>query len=136
MRNVSFWEKMSTGLVVMSILVLALGLAKAAFGMEVMPPTAAEWGAFIEAIGGYQTLGTLGLVALVVQGLMLVARSTLGEMAGPFKFLVVSLLTLIGGVLALNLSGMDWVSALTHSTTIAAAQVFIHQAVKQFREIA
>ena len=99
---------------------------------EIAGPTAGDIAKFLEALGGVKNLGTLGIVALVVQGLMLVAKSALGKMAGIYQMLILNFLTLAAGVIALKMSGMDWASAILHSQSLAAFQVFLHQAWKQF----
>lgn len=97
-----------------------------------VPPTGAEWQAFFEALGGAQGMSTLALVALGVQGLMLMFRGPLSNLAGSGKILLVTGLTLAGGVVGLRASGMDWASCFMHSTTLAAVQVFLHQLWTQF----
>jgi hypothetical protein len=98
----------------------------------VMPPTAGEWAKLVESLGGLKGAGTLAIVAFLVQLIMLLLRTQLGEFAGRWRLLAVLGLTMVGGVLGLKMQGMEWVAALMHSTTLAAAQVFGHQAFKQF----
>lgn len=112
--------------------VVAAGADAVKTAVEVAPPTAAEIGKFLEALGGVKGAGTLAIVAIVVQGLMLVMKTALGKMAGIWQVIILNLLTLIGGVIALKMSGSDWASALLHSQSLAAFQVFLHQLWKQF----
>lgn len=100
----------------------------------IVPPSAADFAAFLAALGGAKTLGVLGIVAVVVQGLMLLLKSKLGEMAGKYQLILVMLLTMVTGALALRMSGLDWASVLMHSTTLTAVQVFLHQLYTQFLE--
>lgn len=95
-------------------------------------PSAAEWVQFVSALGGVKGMGTLGLVALAVQGLLLAARSRFSRLNGKAKLLTVSGLTMAGGVTGLMLTGSDMTSAIVHSTTLAAAQVYAHQFKREF----
>lgn len=98
----------------------------------VPPPTQSEWSAFLEGLGGIKGASTLAIVALVVQGLMLALKSGLGSLTGKLQLVLVYGLTLVGGVVALKVQGMDWGSILIHSSTMSAVQVFLHQIYKQF----
>lgn len=100
----------------------------------VAPPTEADWTAFLTALGGIKGLGTLGLIAVIVQGLMIAIKLNVGKLEGKIQILLVTFLTLIGGVIALKASGMEWQAVLVHSSTLAAVQVFLHQLYKQFVE--
>lgn len=100
----------------------------------IVPPSGDEWAALLASLGGLKGAGVLGIVAIVVQGLMLAARQFLVNVAGKWKFALVSGLSLVGGILALKLTGIDWVAALMHSSTLAAAQVFLHQMILQFQK--
>lgn len=99
---------------------------------EVPPPTPDDLQKFLDALGGIKGLGALGAAVLVVQGLMLLFKSKLGELAGKYRLLAVMFLSLVAGVLALKLSGLSLGAAILHSSTIAAAQVFISQLIIQF----
>lgn len=94
-----------------------------AFAEEIIPPMPEDWGKIVVDL----TKGELSILALVaagVQCLMLLARSPLGEKSGRFRLLVVSGLSLVGGVVGLMTQGMAVGSALAHSSTLAALQVF------------
>lgn len=110
--------------------------ASLVFAQEVVvaPPTTADFEQFLVALGGAKTLGTMGVVALVVQGLMLVLKSSVGTWAGKYRMTLLALLTMLGGIIGLKNGGSDWASVLTHSTTLVAVQVFLHQIYKQFVE--
>ena len=82
-------------------------------------------------------LAGLGLVAAVVQVLMTALRSNFviakfGDLKGSLRITLLLGLTLVGGVVALMLQGMDLVPALLHSTNVAAFQVFVNQLYKQY----
>lgn len=103
-------------------------------GTASQEPTNEEWATFMAAIGGAKGAGTMGLIVVIIQGLLLLARSQFGKLAGKWRLAVVYLLTLVVGILSLKVSGLDWFSAFTHSNSLAAFQVFLHQAKKQFLE--
>lgn len=103
-------------------------------GEVVAPPTGDEWAKLIESLGGLKGASTLAIIAFIVQLLMLLLRTQLGAFAGKWRLVVVLGLTMVGGVIALKMQGMEWVAAILHSSTLAAAQVFGHQMFKQFYE--
>lgn len=103
-------------------------------GTLVPPVTAGDWDAFLAAIGGARGAGVMGVIVAVIQVLLLVLKSPLGWLAGPYKLLLITVLTLFLGVTGLKLDGFDWQTALMHSTTLASFQVFLHQMWKQMLE--
>lgn len=96
-----------------------------------LPPSGEELQAFFTALGGIQGMSTLALVGLGIQGLMLAFRGPLSSLAGAGKLTLVTGLSLLGGVIGLRAAGLDWALCLMHSTSLAAAQVFLHQLWKQ-----
>lgn len=104
-----------------------------AMAQEVIPPVSeTDIKAFLAALGGAKTLGTLGIVGLVVQGIMLFLKSSLGTITGKWQLILVLIFTFIGGAIGLKAGGMEWGSVLIHSSTIGAIQVLLHQIYKQF----
>jgi hypothetical protein len=99
---------------------------------ELVEPTPEEWGAILVQVTGNQ-LSVLAIVAAVVQVLMLLLRTRLGEYTGKVRLVLVSLMSVIGGVLALKAKGMEWGSALVHSSVLAAAQVFLYDLFKYLK---
>lgn len=99
---------------------------------ELVEPTPEEWGAILVSVTSGQ-LSVLAIVAAVVQVVMLVLRTKLGEHAGKLRLVLVSLMTVVGGVLALKVKGMEWGSALVHSSVLAAAQVFMYDLYKYLK---
>lgn len=85
-----------------------------------------------EIIGGMKGAGVLAIVAMVVQLLMLLLKTSLGSFAGKYQLLTVSLLTLIGGFVGLVSTGSSVAAALVNASTLAGLQVFIHQIYVQF----
>jgi hypothetical protein len=86
----------------------------------------------LQSLGGFKGAGSLAVVAGVIQILMKLFQTSAGELLGKWKLLAVALLSLAGGMLALKLSGVSWSAAALHGTSLAAAQVFLHQLYKQF----
>lgn len=86
----------------------------------------------MKSMGGHDGLGFLALVALMIQVSMFSLHSKLGSFAGKYRLGVLYALSIIGGVITLKLQGLDTFSALTHSNSMAAYQVFLHQIYKQF----
>lgn len=89
---------------------------------------------FLESINGLKGLGAMGIALLVVQGLLLALRSSFVNLPGKWKLVVASGLSLVTGVLALRLNGVDLTAAILHGSTLASLNVFAHQIVKQFTE--
>lgn len=112
----------------------AFFLTSFAFAQEVVPPSSEELMAFINALGGIKNLGALGIVALVIQGLMLLLRTPLMAFAGVWRLIIVSGLSMVGGVIAQLAQGVGWLPALLNSATLAAVQVFVHQIVAQVKK--
>lgn len=101
----------------------------------VAPPTPADWASFWTSLGGWKGAGALGLTAVIVQGLLLLARSSFDPLPGATKLLVVTGLTLASGALVLKQTGLDWASVLMHASTLSAAQVFVHQVVSEVKAL-
>ena len=95
-------------------------------------PSSAEIMAFLAALGGLKGAGSLAIAAAVVQAIMLLLRSSLGSFAGKAKLTIVLLLSVVSGVIALKLNGVELGAALLHSSTMASFQVFLNQVYKQF----
>lgn len=88
-------------------------------------------------IGGLKGAGTLAIVAGVVQLVMQLLKTPflsklLPSISGATKLLIVSGLSVVGGLLVLMSDGQSFLAALMHSTTLAALQVFANQIFQQF----
>ncbi len=103
-------------------------------GELIVPPSSEELLVFIQALGGWKGLGALGIAMIVVQGLLLLARTSLINIEGKWRLFAVLLLSTISGVIALLSAGVPLTEALLHSQTLAAFQVLLHQIYKQFIE--
>jgi hypothetical protein len=99
---------------------------------DLVEPSPEEWGAILVQITSGE-LSILAAVAAAIQALMLVLRTKLGEHAGRMRLVLVSLLSVLGGVLVLKTKGMEWGSALVHSSVLAAAQVFMYDLFKYLK---
>lgn len=93
----------------------------------------------VESLGGVQGASTMAILAIVIQLLMATLRldvlqSKLPPIVGKYKFIFIYALSMVSGILALRMQGLDLMASLFHSNTLAAYQVFMHQAVKQISE--
>lgn len=102
-----------------------------ASGEQITAPSSDEWSALLKSMGGVKGAGTLGIIALIVQAILLLGRSSLGAVAGKWRYILVVGLTWVSGFLALKLQGNDWLASLMHPATMAAFQVLVHQGVIQ-----
>jgi hypothetical protein len=89
---------------------------------------------FLASINGLKGLGSLGIGLLIVQGLLLLLRSSFVKLEGKTKLSIASGLSVVVGVLIMRLNGIDMYGALLHGSTLAAINTFVHQVVKQFTE--
>lgn len=116
----------------LSIFAFSIFFAGFAFANEIVAPSVDEIAALVLSLGGLKGASALAITAVAVQGVMLMLRSKLGEVAGKFRLLAVYLLTVVGVVVSFRIAGLDLGAALVHAQTLAAAQVLINQVVKQF----
>lgn len=98
----------------------------------IVAPSADDLQAIMSAIGGLKGASSLAIVAVVVQGLLLVFRSSFAKFSGAFQLLIVNGLTLVGAFVALKAQGMPVLAIITNAQVLTAAQVFVHQLIKQF----
>lgn len=101
---------------------------------QILEPNVQEVSGFIQSLGGWKTLGAMGVAILTVQGLLLAFRSKFLSLDPKIKLLVVLGLTWVLGILALMSSGLTFAAALLHSNTMAAMQVFVNQLYQKFTE--
>lgn len=118
------------------ILLHGMGSCSVAFAQSAIenPPSAEELMAFVAALGGVKGMATLPLTAIVVQGAMLLIRSSLGELIGKYKLLALYGLSLVGTAIGLKIAdpGLSPILIFLHGNVLAAMQLLGHQAYKQF----
>lgn len=119
----------------------ALFLPAFAFAQASMPastPVDLEWSEslnlIVQALGGMKGAGALGIAMGVTQILMRLAQSPLGNFAGRFKLLIYTGLSMVAGVIALRVSGVDWLGAFINSATVTAVGTFVHQVILQAKK--
>lgn len=97
-------------------------------------PEMSEYTALFKSLGGLKGMGVLGIIAFLMQVIVLLARGPLGNFAGRYKLLIIYAGTLVMGVIGLKVGvpGMDWAAAILHSNTLAMLQVTGNQVKKQF----
>lgn len=122
---------MRTLLFLLALLVPSLAFATDPATMPVDLDWSESLRLLVQALGGLKGAGALTVAAAVTQGVMILARSPLGNFAGKFKLLVYTGVSMVAGVLALKLSGVDWLGALMHATTLTAVGTFVNQCLKQ-----
>lgn len=93
----------------------------------------------IQSLGGLKGASSLASIAIITQIIMQTLRlpfvqSKLPPLMGKHKFTIIYLLSTITGILTLKIQGLGWLTSLIHSNTLAAYQILIHQAFKQFKE--
>ena len=91
----------------------------------------------LKFVGGLKGAGSLAIVVGVVQVIMQLLKTPIiakliPKLTGAKKLLIVSGLSVAGGMMALMISGQTLFAALLHSTTLAALQVFANQIFQQF----
>lgn len=119
-----------------SLVAFLLTMLSVAFAQDVIvPPSGAEMQAILTALGGLKGASSLAIVAVVVQGLLLVFRSSFAKFSGAFQLLIVNALTLVGAFVAMKSQGMPVVAIITNAQVLTAAQVFVHQLIKQFTKV-
>ena len=99
----------------------------------------------LDSVGGIKGLGAMGLAAFLAQLLaafmmtpmfakLVGLKKPIEEWMGKWKMALVCGLVLLSGVCMLIATGLDWKAALVHSSTLAMANVFVHQVWKQATE--
>jgi hypothetical protein len=91
-------------------------------------------GQLLSSLGGVKGASALGIIAVVLQAIMLFFRTPLANFAGKWRFLIVAGTSLVAGTVALIATGTPVLAALAHANTLAATQVFFHQLVTQFQK--
>lgn len=79
-------------------------------------------------VQGMHGAGGLAIIAAVVQLVMLFFRTNLGDgIEGKYKIVIVSLMTLVGAIVAGVLAGQSILEVLASAAVLSALQVFVHQ---------
>jgi hypothetical protein len=86
-------------------------------------------------VGGAKGAGGLVLALFGVKVLTLAFNWRLGNLVGMWKLVIISGLTLAGGVVSQLVNGMPVSGAILNAATITAASVFLNQLYKQFQKI-
>lgn len=95
-------------------------------------PTQAEWNVLFGSLAGIGGLKVAGIIALVVQALMLVVRQFV---QGKFKLAIVAGLTLIGAIIGSFVEGGGGIASIfTNTLVITAVQVLFSQILVQAKK--
>ena len=130
---------MKTIMIVLSM-ALMLMLSALALASDVVPIPNEEYiKLLIESLGGLKGATALGIAGIVVKVLLATFNSELlgkqmDKLTGKYKLLLVTLLSLVGGIVALVSTGMPVLTALVHSSILPMFAVFVNQVYKQFVE--
>lgn len=117
-----------------SIFLLVLGFGFLAYAEAPVAPDSDFWQALLNFLGGMKGMSGLALAAAVVQLAMVFFNTSYGNLAGKWKLVIVYGLSLVGAVVAGLASGLAILPALLNGTVLAAAQVFINEIIKHFKE--
>jgi hypothetical protein len=96
-------------------------------------------GLLLQSLGGLKGASSLAIAGIVVQLLMKFVGTPWADKlfanAGPWKLIIVALLSYLSGVVGLMASaGLSFGAAALHSSVLAAFMVFLNQVYKQFIE--
>lgn len=91
----------------------------------------------VESIGGTKGAGVLAAVGIWVKVVIAFLNTELmgkffSGLKGSIKLLIVSILTMVSGVISLKLTGVSWSGALIHSATLTAFVTLSHDVYKTF----
>lgn len=118
-----------------AVLACAILAPMLVFAQEIVAPTGQDWLSFLTSLGGLKGASALTIAGAVVQGLMMLFKSQLGEKSGAFRLTAMSILTLISAVIAQKLAGINDIGQLlSNSAILAAGQNFLHQLYVQYFE--
>lgn len=116
---------------------IIVGFGVAAFAQDIVAPTADEWTGLLAKIATLQGASTMAIVTVVIQGLMLLFRSPLGEKTGQYRLTIVFVLSFLAALGAelikapsVNISVV--IQAMMSAPVVAAVQVLINQVGKQY----
>lgn len=84
-------------------------------------------------IGGVSGMSQMAVIAAVVQLLMRLFKTPLGEYAGRWRLVIVSGLTFLGALIAGIASGSSLIGILLSGAVLTSMQVFVNQLYKQFK---
>lgn len=84
-------------------------------------------------IASFKGASALAIAVGVTQLVMKIAQSPLGNLAGKWKLLIVTGISIVATYLGLVSAGTSWLSALIAGPLIAAVQVFAHQLITSLK---
>lgn len=119
------------------MLVVAVVFSMRAFGADGdLPPATLDefFNSLVALITSIKGAAPLVVALGVTQLVMLLARTKIGDLAGKWKLLIVSGLTIVITILGFMAQGTTFAAALFSGATLAAVQVFVHQLITQLSE--
>jgi len=99
------------------------------------PPSESEWAYLIESIRGLKGASWFMIAVVAVQGVFYLFRSSLGQMLGIYRLLVLAVLSVLVTIGTNIISGKSVIhSVLLDSSTLLAYQVLFYQIKKQWEK--
>lgn len=105
-----------------------------AFAQEPTPSFDQIINDIVSLMKGAGGMGAVAIILAVVQILMKLSKTFIGDLAGRWKITIVTGLTLAGSILGAIMQGGSIWSALITGGVLSTAQVFVNQLVKQFKK--
>lgn len=131
-HEVPMFTRFFTLLAVLFIPVVALAQAVAAsLPVELTVDEALKQG--LPIIVSMKGASALAIAVAVTQLIMKLAQSPLGNLAGKYKLLIVTGVSIVATYLGLVVAGTSWLSALIAGPLLAAVQVFAHQMISTLK---
>lgn len=117
-----------------SILALMLWIPFVASGIDAVVPIESWVLETLNWVLSLQGASVLAIAAGATQAVMRFFKTSLGEVAGKYRLLIVAGLTTVGVVLGGVASGVPLMGVLFSAAFLTAVEVFAHQIKKQFFE--
>ena len=122
------------GILVLVVLGVFLFSLKALAEDPTPLPDSSFWQGLLAFVSGWKGQSTLAIVAGLIQLAMVFFSTSMGDVAGIYKWVIVSGCSMLGVALAAMVQGQSLLVAVTSGAFLAAAQVWIHQLVKLWKD--
>jgi hypothetical protein len=116
----------------MKILILIL-LSLPVFA-QFYDPSQNEWSEVVTRSREFHSLSAFAVAVLLVQGIFLLIRTSLGELIGVHRLLILSILSVVVTIGTKLVQGEPVLLALFDAPTLISYQVLSHQLMKQWRK--
>ncbi len=100
-----------------------------------LPPSESEWSDFFNLLRGLKGASWFAVAVVVVQGVFYLLRSSVGELLGIYRLLVLAVLSVLVTIGTNIMAGKTVIhSILLDSSTLLAYQVLFYQIKKQWEK--